>query len=743
MNGIKAVIMAGGFGTRLKPLTDTMPKPLVPILNEPVMAHIVRNLCKYGINDAAVTLKYMPDMIKNTFSNCYAGVNLKYYTEDVPLGTAGGVKACEDYLSDEFIVVSGDGIWDYDLDEIYDFHVKNNADITIVCTKTPFPSLYGIVLSDSEGKIVKFAEKPSAGEIFSDKINTGIYVIKKEILKYVPDNTVFDFSRDLFPKLLKDGKRLFSYNACGDWCDIGNLEEYRKCNVEALDGKYSLGVYLPQYHGIYGSVITDSVTIGENTSVCKSVIHDNVKIGAGVSITSSTVCKGVIIEDGVIIPDGCVIGADSVIKRGITLCENTVIPTGQTVTGEKIMRNIIKKGSLFGVDGISCNFYSSIGADGICALGMALGSLVKTVGVMHDGGAISSNAAEIFTCGIKCCSGKCMNFGTGFYSMANYINKYYKLDVMVFMKKASSDSDIHIIFRDKDGLKIKGKLESQIEDLFFSKDFPTPSDIFETEYVNGADELYKCALKKEGGDLHGMKIIISHTTGSHFLGEVLLSLGAEVYEYTSPDSDEYFCIDIDENNNSLKISQHKDGKLYTTDKYHVRAIITALEDKEKLGTLSLSYYDIPIYEEIAKSRDIKFGYYLESPFSELREDNEIRENFYSNMYNSDPLCAAVKLLSILKNRSLSLMSAESMIRPFFVREDRIKVPKEKRASTLSSLYEENIAVQRIYGDGVIVKKPGAVSTVGSDDSGFRIITEAYTASAARDIVGEIIKKLNI
>ena len=113
------------------------------------------------------------------------------------------------------------------------------------------------------------------------------------------------------------------------------------------------------------------------------------------------------------------------------------------------------------------------------------------------------------------------------------------------------------------------------------------------------------------------------------------------------------------------------------------------------------------------------------------------------MYNSDPLCAAVKLLSILKSRSLSLMSAESMIRPFFVREDKIKVPKQERASSLSRLYEENIANQRIYGDGVIVKNPNAVSTVGSDDGGFRIITEAYTASAARDIVGEIIKKLNI
>mgnify|MGYP003301415799 CR=1 FL=1 len=743
MNNIKAVIMAGGFGTRLKPITDTMPKPLVPILNEPVMAHIIRHLFKCGISDAAVTLKYMPDMIKNTFGDFYEGVNLTYFTENEPMGTAGGVKACEDFLSDEFIVVSGDGLWDYDLNDAYRFHKEKGADITLITSRTPFPSLYGVVMSEPSGKIVRFAEKPSAGEIFSDKINTGIYIIKKEIMRYVPKNTVFDFSRDLFPLLMSEGKSLYSYTPDGSWCDIGSIEEYRKCNLQSKNGKYSIKGFLSEYQCAKDSVMGDDVTIGENSTVYQSVIHDGVKIGNGAKIEGSIICKDVTIGDGVSIPEGCVIGAGSTIRSGITLKENTVIQTGETVSGENIMKNIIKKGSLFSSDGIKADFYTELGIDGMCALGAAVGTYASTVGISDDGEAVCTAAAGAFACGVKCGGGKCMNFGTGFYQMANFINMYYRLDLTVFIKKTAYESGIHIIFRDKNGLKPKAKLEANIEALFFSRDIPAPADFFETENVSGCDELYRSALVNEGCELTGIKIIIGHTKGSRLLGKVFSALGAEVHEYTTPDSDNYFCIDMDEDTDTLRISESVYTALYSVDKYHARAIITSLEDKERLGTLSLSYYDVPILSEIAKERGIDVIYYLESPSSELQEDNTARKNFYANMYLNDPLFTAVKLLSLLHAKSLSLEEADRALRPFFVREDYVKIPYELRATALAKLYEENIAYQRIYGDGVIVKNQSAVSNIGASDGGFRIITEGYTASASRDIVADIIKKLNI
>ncbi len=449
------------------------------------------------------------------------------------------------------------------------------------------------------------------------------------------------------------------------------------------------------------------------------------------------------LDDGVRVPDGCVIGSGCVIKSGITLRENTVIPTGQIVSGENIMRNVIKKGTLFSTDGIKADFYTELGIDGMCALGASVGALIKTVGVFDDGDPVCASASDAFACGVKYSGGKCMNFGTGFFSMANFINMYYRLDIMVFIKKTALDSGIHIIFRDKNGLKPKAKFESLAESLFFSRDIQSPSDFFEVESVSGANELYRSALVNEGEDMTGMQIIIGHTKGCRLLSGVLSALGAEVHEYTVPNSDSYFCIDLDEDTDTLRISESVNGDIYTVDKYHARAIITSLEEKEKIGTLSLSYYDVPIFSEIAKNKGIDVTYYLESPSSELYEDNIARENFYCNMYMKDPLCTAVRLLSLLKRHSLSLETADCMIRPFFVREDFVKVPSHLRASALARLYEENIAHQRIYGDGVIVKKQAAHANIGASDNGFRIITEGYTASASRDIVAEIIKKLNI
>ncbi len=747
MNGIKAVIMAGGFGTRLKPLTDTFPKPLAPVLNEPVMAHILRHLCRNGINDAAVTLKHMPEMIKNTFGDLYAGVNLKYYTEETPLGTAGGVKACEDFLSDDFIVASGDGIWDYDLKEAYEYHKKMQADVTIISAKTHTPMLYGVIMAEKNGKISRFAEKPSWGEVFSNRINTGIYIIKKDVLKYVPTNTMFDFSKDLFPLLMKNDKRLFAFEGDGAWCDIGNLEEYRKCNIEALNGKYSLNALNNEQIGVINSVIGEGMHLGKNATVNSAVIHDDVTVQDGATVRECIICRGVVIGKNANIQKGCVIGAGSIIGDGITLEENTVIPTGSIVNGDELMRNVIKKGTLFGSDGIKGELYGNLGNDGVCALGSAIGVMYKTAGVICDGSPMASAASEIFACGVKYSGCKCMKFKDGFYHMANFINMYYRLDVMVYIKKDTTGDKLHFILRDKNGLKIKASEERKIEDTFFSRTVLPPCDIYETETIQGADELYKSALvnqmcKGTENELENVNICIRHSKECRLLSGVLSALGADVHEYTSPNSDEYFCIDIESDSDNIRFSQVINGSLFVTDKYHMVASIIALEDEESINTLALSYYDPPIYAEIAKKRGINAVFYLDSPSSEIRQDNLAREAFYKNIFKSDPLACTVKLLSILKKHRITLEEAVKKVRPFFVREDNISVPYEERAEILSRLYEDNIPYQRIYGDGVIIKKDNATSTVGFADKGFRVITEGYNASASSDIVSEIIAKIN-
>ncbi|HHY80407.1 MAG TPA: nucleotidyltransferase family protein, partial [Thermoanaerobacter sp.] len=222
---MKGIIMAGGEGSRLRPLTADIPKPMVPVANKPAIKHIVEHLHKYGIKDLAVTLFYLPQKIKKYLEEEY-GDEIKFYIEDKPLGTAGSVKNARDFLNDTFIVMSGDVITDVNIKEAYEFHRKKGAKVTLILTRVDVPLEYGVVIVDEEGKIKKFLEKPSWGEVFSDTVNTGIYIIEPEILEFIPQDKPFDFSKDLFPMLLKNDIPMYGYITGGYWCDIGNTNQY-------------------------------------------------------------------------------------------------------------------------------------------------------------------------------------------------------------------------------------------------------------------------------------------------------------------------------------------------------------------------------------------------------------------------------------------------------------------------------------------------------------------------------------
>lgn len=208
-----AIIMAGGEGSRLRPLTCNRPKPMVPVANRPMMSHIVDLLKIHGFTDVAVTLQYMPGFIKDHFGNG-AGhcINMQYYVEEVPLGTAGSVKNCGKFLDETFLVISGDSLTDLDLSHAVEFHRRRGAMATLVLTRVECPLEYGVVITQPDGRIAQFLEKPAWGEVFSDTVNTGIYVLEPEVLDYIEPGRMFDFSKDLFPLLLRE-KSLFLV-----WC---------------------------------------------------------------------------------------------------------------------------------------------------------------------------------------------------------------------------------------------------------------------------------------------------------------------------------------------------------------------------------------------------------------------------------------------------------------------------------------------------------------------------------------------
>jgi len=250
---MKAVVMAGGEGTRLRPLTSRRPKPLAPVLNKPVMEHILLLLKSAGITDVVVTVHYMADALEGYFGDgSELGLNLIYSVEDTPLGTAGSVKQAEEYLRDgTFVIVSGDALTDVNILEAVATHREKGADATLILKQVPNPLEFGIVVTDDDGRIQRFLEKPSWGEVFSDTVNTGMYVLEPSVFEYMQPDKPYDWSQDIFPRMLADGKVLVGHVMKGFWCDIGNLTQYREAQYEVLDCGTSVEVEGVEQHGIW------------------------------------------------------------------------------------------------------------------------------------------------------------------------------------------------------------------------------------------------------------------------------------------------------------------------------------------------------------------------------------------------------------------------------------------------------------------------------------------------------------
>lgn len=298
--------MAGGRGTRLMPLTKKIPKPLMPILNRPVVFYTIELLRSYGINDIAITLMHMPDMIIDTINQNFSG-RFDYFIEKKPLGTAGSIKAVKDWLDDEipFIVISGDALTNIDLNSIYQAHIDSNADITMAVTEVKNTAIYGVVKTNKEGFIIDFLEKPKIQEIDSNLINCGIYIINPKVLKQIPKNTPFDFARDLFPIILKNRQKIFTHRLKGYWCDIGCIEEYYKANMDMLFEANGLNVFTQNMQGLYSTALRRTFMGKRSFIGLKVDIGNNVIIGDNCYIDGNISLSDCIIADNTFLDASC------------------------------------------------------------------------------------------------------------------------------------------------------------------------------------------------------------------------------------------------------------------------------------------------------------------------------------------------------------------------------------------------------------------------------------------------------
>ncbi|HVZ79555.1 MAG TPA: mannose-1-phosphate guanyltransferase [bacterium] len=515
---MKAVIMAGGFGTRMRPLTINIPKPMLPMVNRPMMEIIVDLLKKHKLNDMISVVFYQPEIITEYFRDgADFGIQMAYKAAESDLGTAGSVKNCQSMIGKErFVVISGDVLTDFDLTAALKFHEQNKAKATMVLTRVENPLAFGVVITAKDGKIERFLEKPTWGEVFSDTVNTGIYILEPEVLDLFPEKTEYDFSKNLFPLMLKEGMPLYGYIAQGYWADIGNLDQYRIAHQDIFAGKVEVGIpgsrqnkmgkeiwtgkgcHIDPSAQLSGTVVLgDNCNIGKNARISNSVLGDGCQVEEGVVLTNATVWRNVQIGaeaqarecvissgtdvhekasifEGAIISDNCSIGKEAVIKAGVKVWPNKVVEDGAQLStsliwGDKWSRSIFGQHGVTGMAGIDITpeFASKLGA----AYGASLpkGSTVVTARDIHKTSRMINRAliSGILSSGVNVHDLQDMPISVARYAVPKLSNAGG-----LHTRKSPFDKQyIDIKFFDNRGLALSSGKEKGIENLFYREDF--------------------------------------------------------------------------------------------------------------------------------------------------------------------------------------------------------------------------------------------------------------------------------
>ncbi|MGI6567810.1 MAG: sugar phosphate nucleotidyltransferase [Limnochordia bacterium] len=536
---MKAVIMAGGQGSRLRPLTCDLAKPMVPVANRPMMEYIIELLCRHGFQDIAVTTYYLPESIEEYFTDGAAwGVKLQYFQEGRPLGTAGSVKNAAGFLDDTFLVISGDCLTDFDLAAAAAYHREKQALATIVLTRVPSPLEYGVVFTSSDGRVERFLEKPSWGEVFSDTVNTGIYILEPEALSHIPAGRQFDFSRDLFPLLLKQQLPLYGYTAQGYWSDIGSLEQYVQSHIDLLAGKvqaaapgtFQDGVWKDEGAWVHpdavleppvilgknsrvergasagpGTVLGPGSVLGPNSSVRRSILWQNVQVGADGEIRGAVICDQVLVKprarifEGAVIGRSSTVGMSSTVRPGVKIWPHKVIERGTSVSTDVVWAGTCSK-ALFGNAGISGLANLEITPEFAVRVGASLAALhdqQSTILVAADGWVASRMVRRALTTGILSSGVGAVDIGSTTLPAARFTTVLTNCAAGVYVRQGRQSPDhLEIQILDKLGFPLGRGDERKIENYFSRCDFRRVqgNHVGRAQFAAGANEAYLKAL---------------------------------------------------------------------------------------------------------------------------------------------------------------------------------------------------------------------------------------------------------
>ncbi len=754
---MKAVIMAGGEGRRLRPLTCTLPKPMAKILGKPIIEYIFDLLCAGGITRAAVTLGYLPHMIENAYENGYKSLRLDFVREDEPLGTAGSVKNAASGFDEPFFVISGDALCNFDLKKIMAYHKASGAKVTVVATEEPDPREYGIIKVDKENRVVGFVEKPSWNQAVSNLANTGVYVINPECLELIPKGRPYDFAADLFREMLEKNMPIYCYHTEDYWCDVGNIEAYLKCQRDAFDGRIKplsgetakniyaekdlpagdYSIIPPVYIGrdaeigdgaVIGpyAVVDSGCSIGSNSRVRYSVIHENSCLAANTAVTGALVCSGAALRsrcsmfENSVAGSGCVIGEDACVRPGVCIWPGKLVGKGATVASNLKYGNVraeyFSGGSVNEKNGVRLN------AETCVRLGQAVGSAggCRRIAVGDCGTESSGIMRLALTAGLAQTGAAVWNLGECFEAQLNYVVNYCGLDAGIF---AFSGEERYVSLCAGGGLSAPRSLERQIEAAVSKGEFREcgESELVEPANMSEVKKLYTQGLMTQAPDgLKGVSAVFECENEKirNLVSSCAVRLGAELKGKL------IFRISADGTKLSAVSGQD-------CAEYDSLLALCCLDEMKKGRDVAVPYDAPQFLDSLAEECGKRVYRYLSTPAD--GSDMRARQLAAKQPFVRDGLFLAIRILAMMRERNCGFADLLSELPQKFISKRNVRISFSP-SYLISLAGEKSLGVRNDFEGIKIIRDEGRVLVI-PDRFGetVRILAETDSMESAEEL----------
>lgn len=759
-----AVIMAGGEGSRLRPLTCEIPKPLAPLCGRPVVDYILDLLKKHGCDGAVLTLMYLADRLTSHFPDEeYKGIPLSFAYEDEPLGTAGSVKNAAK-VNEDFLVISGDAMCDFDLTAAFAFHKQSKAAATLVVTRVEDPREYGLVQSGENGRITGFLEKPSRLNCVTGLANTGIYILSPAVLELIPDGKSSDFSFDIFPEMLRRKMPLYAYEAKGYWKDIGDIKSYIDCQRDMLEGKVDcevrsvvrnaenvvncppgVEIHPPVYIGGNvslgegvtlgaGSVLCDNVSVGRGSKIRGGVLLPGVTVGSLCSVNQAVICEDAVLETGAGVFEYAVVGRHAVVSSRAFVHPRIKVWDYKTVPAGLELKGNLQQGDVREIiceeNGIEGELGSVVTPQFCATLGSALASLKKNciVGVGNDGSETAAALESAVLSGIAAAGAEGWRFGAGVAPKFRYCLSQGGCDFGVYLRL--QNDHVSLCLSQDGGLPMTRVNERKLEGFLNRGEYKraVSSEFGREVDFSGMGKLYEAHLVRKGGSLEGLSVRLKPplSPSGRLLRRVLERLGVDV------SSGPFFGLSAD--GTRLSVFDETTGFVP-----HERLIALVCAARFGRGEdVSVPNTLLAAVDELAERYRHRVYRYATCPCD--RSDEQARTLAVAEPFVEDGLLLAVEVLRYLKESGQALAEALKAIPTFSTAVRRVEINEK-----ISDIFERIGAVPSGIGEGVRLrdKRGELLLRPAKSGRGIFIYAESRDSETAEELCGfyeDLIKK---